>query len=191
MRHRTSRMRPRTNKSEREGQPKEPHVPRGDSGKDPPPVKQKPRSQWIDVRDRWEGDPTGSPGKGSLLLLLLLLLLCCAAAAAAAAAAVSIYCSCSRIVVVAMSYSLARSPLRLCCCCCGCCAAAAATAAAAAAVSIYCSCSSIVVVAMSYSLARSPLRLPGSADMSMLIYWISWIYMGVQVDPNIFKCHPY
>ena len=29
----------------REGQPKEPHVPRGDSGKDPPPVKQKPRSQ--------------------------------------------------------------------------------------------------------------------------------------------------
>ena len=28
-----------------EGQPKEPHVPRGDSGKDPPPVKQKPRSR--------------------------------------------------------------------------------------------------------------------------------------------------
>ena len=28
-----------------EEQPKEPHIPRGDSGKDPPPVKQKPRSR--------------------------------------------------------------------------------------------------------------------------------------------------
>ena len=27
-----------------EEQPKEPHIPRGDSGKNPPPVKQKPRS---------------------------------------------------------------------------------------------------------------------------------------------------
>ena len=62
-------------KGEREGQLKEPHVLRGDSGKDPPPVKQKPRSQGIEVHDRWEGDPTGSPGKGSFVVLLLLLLL--------------------------------------------------------------------------------------------------------------------
>ena len=58
-------------KSGREGQPKEPHVLRGDSGKDPPPVKQKPRSQGIEVRDRWEGDPRESPGKGSWLLLFV------------------------------------------------------------------------------------------------------------------------
>ena len=51
--------------SGQEGQPKEPHVLRGDSGKDPPPVKQKPLSQGIEVRDRWEGNPRESPGKGS------------------------------------------------------------------------------------------------------------------------------
>ena len=63
-------------KSGREGQPKEPHVLRGDSGKDPPPVKQKPRSQGIEVRDRWEGDPRESPGKGSWLLLFVVVSCC-------------------------------------------------------------------------------------------------------------------
>ena len=45
----------------REGQPKKLRVPRGDSGKDPPPVKQKPRSRGIEVRDRWEGGPEVVP----------------------------------------------------------------------------------------------------------------------------------
>ena len=69
--------------SGQEGQPKEPHVLRGDSGKDPPPVKQKPRSQGIEVRDRWEGDPRESPGKGSWFVvvgccfLLFVVVWCC------------------------------------------------------------------------------------------------------------------
>ena len=80
----TCRVRSGTHISGREGQPKEPHVPRGDSGKDPPPVKQKPRSRGIEVRDRWEGGPSiqkGPPAKGR----------CCCCCC----------CCCCRVVVVA------------------------------------------------------------------------------------------
>ena len=42
-------------------------------------MKQKPRSQGIDVRDRWEGDPAGSPGKGSLFVVVVVVVVvsCC------------------------------------------------------------------------------------------------------------------
>ena len=33
-------------------------------------MKQKPRSQGIEVRDRWEGDPRESPGKGSWFVVV-------------------------------------------------------------------------------------------------------------------------
>ena len=39
-------------------------------------MKQKPRSQGIEVRDRWEGDPRESPGKGSWLLLFVVVSCC-------------------------------------------------------------------------------------------------------------------
>ena len=46
-------------------------------------MKQKPRSQGIEVRDRWEGDPRESPGKGSWFVvvgccfLLFVVVWCC------------------------------------------------------------------------------------------------------------------
>ena len=99
----TSRMRPRTNKSGREGQAKEPHVSRGDSGKDPPPVKQKPRSQWIDVRDRSEGDPTGSPGKGLFVVVVVVV------AAAAAVGGVVVVVAAAAAAAGTTAKSIART----------------------------------------------------------------------------------
>ena len=132
-------------KGGREGQPKEPHVLRGDSGKDPPPVKQKPRSQGIEVRDRWEGDPRESPGKGSwfvvvgccfllfvvvwcclLLLFVVVWVYVCLCGCCCSCSCCSCYCSCCSSSCCCCSCSCCSC----CCCCCCCCCVASSVAVA-------------------------------------------------------------
>ena len=176
-------------KGGREGQPKEPHVLRGDSGKDPPPVKQKPRSQGIEVRDRWEGDPRESPGKGSWFVVVG----CCFLLFVAVLLFVIVVCCCLGLCLSLWLLLLVVgccccwcccccSCCCSCCCCCCCCCCSCCCCCCCCCCCYFCCCSSCSMLLLlplrqtcllaaaspflpSSSLTRSPLRRPGSADL--------------------------
>ena len=174
--------------SGQEGQPKEPHVLRGDSGKDPPPVKQKPRSQGIEVRDRWEGDPRESPGKGSWFVvvgccfLLFVVVWCCCCWCCC-------WCCCCWCCCCYCCCSCCCSSCCCCSCCCCCCCCC-----------YFCCCSSCSMLLLllplrqtcllaaaspflpSSSLTRSPLRRPGSADIYIYIHDIHVVRLLLRHD---------